>query len=295
MTTPTLYNADVRDGAYRQHEGAIADNATVTAFEPLCLIPPGDGTSANRGRVIAYDGEDNRLFLGFTRVDTGTKTGDTNGTVRTLAVANGQSINLAISGITAATGNGRDVWCDEAAGVYTYSVTPPAVDVRAIKVGKVVDVPSTGIATVQTPMGDLSDQSVPTHAVLPIGTFVFSGTNTTKTLMTVPVPFHGLLIDAFYRPHVAPAGASATSTISFLRVPNGDGTPGTPVAVTNGGITAATGDTVNVEVYAGTAPSAANEFWRGDGIRVSQLITADGTFSAGEGTVYGIFAILPGQ
>lgn len=291
MTSPTLYTANTRDGAYRQHEGALVNSSGLTAFEPVCIVTAGDATSANRGRIIAYDGELSRLFLGFSPVDTGDLTGDSAGTVRGIAVANGQSLELAISGVTSAS-IGRDVWCTESGGAYTYSATPPAVDTNAIKVGTIVAVPATGTAEVQTPMGDLEDQLGVTHRVELLTNFVFAGTDTTKTLANYRVSDHCLMIDAYYRPLIAPAGASATSSITFSRVPGGTGTP---AAVTDGAITAATGDTVNVEVEAGTAPSAANELYRGDHLRVIQAITADGTFSAGQGEVWGVFALLPGE
>lgn len=290
MTTPTIYNADPKVG-FREFEGALVNSSELTKYEPVCIVTAGDSTSANRGRLIAYDGELNRAFVGFSPANTGTRTGNSAGTVRGVAVANGQSLELTISGVTSAS-IGRDVWCTESGGTYTYSVTPPALDTNAIKVGTLKEVPSTGIGRVQTPMGDLTDQLAATHRVELLTNFVFSGTNTTKTLANWRVPDHMLLIDTYYRPLIAPAGSSATSTITFSRIPGGTGTP---AAVTNGGITAAEGDTVNVEVEAGTAPSAANELYRGDHLRVIQAITADGTFSAGQGEVWGVFALLPGE
>lgn len=266
---PKHYNGENRQSTYE------IVNAEAIAQRDLVAVNHGaHATSANRGRCEGFDdGGIHHIVTGFAeRGETGDTTADVPPSMVSSRNAGDLGVELAVTGAAGTSADiGKIVYATDED---SFTFTPTA---RCVPVGWVSRAVSSGRAIVALWDGPMLSQYATRYDYW---TFLVPllGTDTAKTFGQVYVPRHVEIVSTEAIIITAPAGASATSTLTFRRDPLDAGSG--QVAVTGGGITLATGDTEG-ELIAGAAVTGTAELHEGDRLEALLTITADGTFTAG--------------
>lgn len=276
--TPPGSNTETGAGKNRQTNAKILNSAVVNPADIIAVRTGRDATAASRGKADNVgDGTIEEVFVGQTWQGTRTGTSDNNGP-RILAERNAGDFGGTFA-VTGLAGDATDLW----KAVYCRNNTlyiDSSRPARAHPVGYIYEYIDSSYANVAFFDGPMLAQFAVTRQTVDLGTIVLAGTDTTKTLLKWPVPYHCRIVsvEAYYA--VAAAGASATSTLTFQRDPLSAGSG--QVAVTGGSITLATGaGNTEGDVVAGSAVTANNILHEGDRLDGVLAITADGTFSGG--------------
>lgn len=277
--TPPGSNTQTGAGKNRQTNAKILNTAVINPADMIAVRTGRDATAASRGKADNVgDGTIEEVFVGQTWQGTRTGTSDDNGP-RILAERNAGDFGGTVA-VTGLAGDVTDLWrvvyCRDNELLIDSSRTA-----RAIPVGYIYEFVDSANANVAFFDAAMLAQFAVTRQTVTLGTIVLAGTDTSKTLLKWPVPYHCRLVsvEAYYA--VAAAGTSATSTLTFQRDPLSAGTG--QVAVTGGSITLAEGSgNTEGDVVAGSAVTGANVLHEGDRLDGVLAITDAGTFTGGQ-------------